>query len=210
MTKVAQTREDILNHLKENIGFLEASNEAFDKGRYPEAKRLATTIRVLVHDTVNSKSILGLLGEKDNLEFLTTTEEDMPGNLTPFTGLVGVRLGYPKVSYYAMLDQGPPNIYSLPKLSFDKWWNQEVIDDKEGGKFTRKKLILALVNKDGGAHVDPELDQIYADLTRNNSVGAIGSHGGEEYPIEDVVLHTVRQISFEIVKTLNEHGFYSD
>lgn len=210
MARITQSQQEIENHLKENIGFLEASNEAFDKGRLSEAKRLATTIRVLVHDTVNSKSILGLLGVKDNLAFLTTTQGDMPGNLMPFTGLVGVRLGYPKVSYFATLDQGPPSDYSLPKLPFDEWWNQEVIDDKAGGKFTRKKLVLALANKDGGAHVDPELDQSYADLTRNNSVGAIGSHGDEEYPIDDLVLHTVRQISFEIMKTLNDHEYYSE
>ena len=68
--------------------------------------------------------------------------------------------------------------------------------------FNRRELILALANKDGGAHVDPELDHAYADLTRNNSVGWMFSDGQDKRPIEDVELFSVRQIAFEIIDSI--------
>ena len=40
MSKVPQTPNELQKHLRESIGFLEASAAAFDDGRYAEAKRL--------------------------------------------------------------------------------------------------------------------------------------------------------------------------
>jgi hypothetical protein len=71
-------------------------------------------------------------------------------------------------------------------------------------KFNRRELVLALENKDGGAHIDPELDQTYADLTRNNSVGWVFSNGTDERPMAGVELYSVRQIAFEIIKSIEQ------
>lgn len=47
MAKVKQTKDELLSHLRENLGFLKASTAAFDSGHIGEAKRLAVSIRVL-------------------------------------------------------------------------------------------------------------------------------------------------------------------
>ncbi len=49
-------------HLAEQLQFLEASADAFDRGFRGEAKRMAATIRILVHQTHRSHSLLGQLG----------------------------------------------------------------------------------------------------------------------------------------------------
>jgi hypothetical protein len=46
---------------------IQSSGAAFDAGQTSEAKRLSTAIRILVHDTGVSKSLLGQLGVKDAL-----------------------------------------------------------------------------------------------------------------------------------------------
>lgn len=202
MAKIPQTREELKKHLRENLAFLNVSNKSFDEGLHAEAKRLATTIRVLVHDTLKSKSLLEQLGVKNDLKFLNTSYEYSPTNLMPHTGLVMMRMTSNGTSYLAPLHDGPPDRYTQPGLEFSQWWDQLVIDDKSGGVFTRKNLILFMANQDGGAHVDPSLDSSYAALKRDNSVGWVYSDGISEHPITDIELHSVRQIAYELIETL--------
>ncbi len=56
MAKYKQTDQDLRNHLCEQLRFLRASAASFDEGVEGEAKRLAATIRLLVHDAKKSKS----------------------------------------------------------------------------------------------------------------------------------------------------------
>lgn len=67
--KVMQSKSELLEHLNEQLEFLKASALSFDNGFLGEAKRLVVTIRVLLHDAQNSKSLLGLLKMKKGLFF---------------------------------------------------------------------------------------------------------------------------------------------
>lgn len=133
MNRIPQTRQELIKHLQENLEFLRASCNSFDGGFYAEAKRLATTIRVLSHDTPNSKSILGQLGIKSSIKFVNTASEYNPSNLMPHIGLVVLSLTDKGVSYEAPLFDLPQKELSQPKIDFDQWWEQKVIDDKQGG-----------------------------------------------------------------------------
>ena len=204
MSKVAQSKQDLRRHLSENLGFLTASAAAFDGGFYGEAKRLAVTIRVLIHDTAKSKSLLGLLGYKAGMGFLNTAHPHNAKNLMSHHGLVGLRLGGGENRFFAPLNEpapGRPNRY----IFFPGWWNQTVIVDGKKNFFTRRELVLGLANRDGGAHVDPTLDERYADLTRNNSVGWMVSDGLTSRPLDDVELHSVRQIAYEVSVSIERH-----
>ncbi|MDC4422556.1 hypothetical protein NQ683_17405 [Acinetobacter baumannii] len=206
MSGVALTNDDLLQHLKENIGFLEVSSKAFDEGFYAEAKRLATIIRVLVHDTSSSQSLLHLLGIKSTLNFINTAYPVNPKNLMPHTGLVSMQIGS-KNTYKAPLEGRLGSSEITQEKPFDSWWNEVVIIDSFRKEFTRKSLVLTLVNKDGGAHVDPVLKSDYADLKKNNSVGWAVTIGEESFPLLEVELHSVRQIAFELHETLSRAGY---
>lgn len=201
MPKVKQSKQELLEHLDENLGFLKASAIAFDAGHTGESKRLAVTIRVLLHDTNNSKSLLGLLGLKQNTGYLDTATDLDPKNLMSHHGLVGLRIGGGDGSYFAPLADTMPEQPSKYIL-FPTWWNKVVIKDSNKNTFSRRELVLALANKDGGAHVDPDLDQAYADLTRNNSVGWVFSNGTDSSPINEVELYSVRQIAYEVITSV--------
>jgi hypothetical protein len=206
MSKTLQTHDDFKEHLHDSIGFLNLSCESFDSGFLGEAKRLATTIRVLLHDTQKSQSLLGLLGVKDIIKYTTTAIIDNQMNSAGHVGLVGFRLGSGGPAYWAPLDKGPPSRYNRPTCTFEAWWTEQVINDRSGGVFTRRDLILALVNKEGGAHVDPQLDEPYAALKSGKSLGFQVSNGITSHPISDVQLHSVRQIAYELLHTFKANG----
>ncbi|MDB5730184.1 MAG: hypothetical protein JWQ03_79 [Variovorax sp.] len=204
MAKTEQSKAELLEHLRDSLGFLEASSASFDAGFFGEAKRLATTIRVLVHDTDKSKSLLGLLKMKVAMGYLNTSHAYEPKNLVSYHGLVGIRLEDENTRYWAPLGERAP-ARSGKYVFFPDWWSQVVIVDSLKAKFTRRELVLALANKDGGAHVDSHLDESYAELTRKNSVGWMISDGTNQKPMLDVELHSVRQVAFELHKSIRRH-----
>jgi hypothetical protein len=58
--KVKQIQQELIEHLKEQIGFLLSSSQSFDAGYASEGKRIAVVLRVLLHDTNKSQSLLKL------------------------------------------------------------------------------------------------------------------------------------------------------
>jgi hypothetical protein len=135
----------LVEHLREQLSFMEASAAAYDRGLEGEAKRLATVLRVLLHDTPASTSVLGQLAVKDDLLFADTALHPPSGAL-----LVGPRLLMMQMTtgpqgggkYVPPLGDGPPDRYINPPIPFDKWWNSVVLDARDETTFTRKQLVL--------------------------------------------------------------------
>lgn len=75
--------------------------------------------------------------------------------------------------------------------------------DQKGSETSRKDLILTVANKDGGAHVDPVLDGKYADLSRRNSLAWRFTSPRGDFPLEGPEKAAIRQITHEILKSLN-------
>ena len=195
-----QTQPELNQHLREQIQFLVSSSEGYDKGYSHEAKRLAVVIRILLHDTSHSFSLLKQLKLK-NLRFLESGHNFDPKNLLSHSGLTAMRATKSGAEYVPLLGDGPP----LRKISFQKWWEKRIIIWDKRKKFSRRDIILALSNKDGGAHVDPSLDSFYADLTRKNSLGWSFLKGDLVEDIIGAELATVRQIAYELLKTLMQN-----
>jgi hypothetical protein len=193
-----QSEAQLVQHLRDHIGFLQTSADAYDGGVEGEAKRLAVSIRVLVHDTHVSKSLLGQLGEK-NIQFFDSSFPMIPGILNTHCGLAATLLDK-GAKYVACLDDTPAE--QTISVDFESWWNSPVVLDAKGNRLSRKDLVLAVADQDGGAHVDPSLSQIYADLSRNNSVGGWVSSGKSIQPMGGPERAAIRQIAHELLKTL--------
>ncbi|MDA3509304.1 hypothetical protein MJ004_12975 [Acinetobacter junii] len=220
MSKLPQNPYELENHLKENIGFLEASASLFDKGKLSEAKRLAVTCRVLLHDTNNSNSISNQLGIKKLLRFIDSSTPYEKKCFNSYLGLLVYRL-FVNLNNDKNLPKRNPElsptlrrVYPHPiqnevrYKSFEEWWSQIVIEDVYGATFSRRQIVLALSNKDGGAHVDPLLDQDYINLTRHNSHGFnYCDESGESISIADAALNTMRQIAYEVIETFKDAGY---
>ena len=99
-----------------------------------------------------------------------------------------------------MLDDLPPP--AMKYVDFEEWWDKDVFVDNKGRRLSRGQLVLTVADQDGGAHVDPEIDGIYADLSRNNSLAWEAINGQEKRPMEGPERAAIRQIAHEMLKTL--------
>jgi TPR repeat protein len=211
------TREELLEKLRDRMTFFMRSVRAYDEGHEAEAVQLAASLRILLHDHRQSRSLLGQLGLKDRLHWVDTAERINPRNLLPTNGLViikstsgGTGTGG-AVRYVAPLGSRPAMIQRRP-IGFREWWSMEIVKDGHGNLFSRRKLVLVVANKDGGSHVDPQLDDDYAALSRRNSLGAMAvageewsgvGFGGSGIPAEgNPALAAMRQIAYEVEQTV--------
>lgn len=204
MTKYQLSHDDMVEHLRDQMSFLRMSADAYDAGSESEAKRLATVIRVLFHDTNNSTSLLTHLGRKAGLRLTDSAEPINPRNLLPTPGLVMMRAqSGVGGSYVPPLDMLAPPRQKPPK-PFDNWWTDDVTKAPDGKLYSRKDYVLTTSNKEGGAHVDHRLDSAYNDLARNNAFGMMYEEtGAAPMPFErNPALASVRQIAWEVEQTL--------
>ncbi len=113
-------------------------------------------------------------------------------------GLVSTDFNKGQIRYKAPLDgstktQGRANKF----VPFNEWWKETILDDRRGIEFTRERLIRVMANQDGGAHVDPGIDADYIAL--NETYGwKLQTNEGEDEPLKDVNLHSVRKIAYEL------------
>jgi hypothetical protein len=202
--KTQQSKNELWQSLQEQLDFLRRSSDSFDAGHWEEAKRLAVTVRVLVHNTETSKSLLTQLKLMPGMGFLCTARPQSPDILIGQNSrLVLISAESDGVRFNAPTDRIPPPPYQRHKIVFfPKWWNEPVvITDK--AIFTRRNIVLDLSNKVGGAHVDPELDLAFAELLRGNPLGITASVNGEtEQRVADIELHSMRQIAYEVLKSV--------
>lgn len=198
MAKTPLSREALEQHLQDQLHFLEQSADAFDKGFTAEYRRMALSIRVLVHETRSSHALLAQLGLL-NTDFIDTAREIDPDNLLSHSGLTMMLHGGVNGGFAAPLDDTPFKV-SRP---FADWWAAPVMKDGQRRILTRKDLVLTAANQDGGGHVDPALDETYADISQRNSLGwqVQGADGAwKELPGAERV--SIRQIAHEVLKTL--------
>jgi hypothetical protein len=207
---VARASANLIEHIQDQIRFLEASGTAFDAGHDGEAKRLATVVRVLLHDTNNSKSLLGQAKVKERMSYLNTAAPFNPRNLMSHTGLVMMKLTTgpdPNAGgeYVPLLGEGSPEHQNRPS-PFTHWWQELVIKDNQGNTWTRQDVVLELANKEGGAHVDPTLTKKYEASATNNALGWMYTEGPDDVgtPFKgNPVFASMRQIAYEVEMTLN-------
>ena len=198
--RIQKTPSKLREALLEQISYLKSSANIYDSGDKSEAKRLATTIRVLMHDTKRSKSLLNLLNMK-HTKFLDTAMPRVKGDISAYTGLLYIELDSDGERYSPMLDDYPPECGIM--MDFDRWWNQVVVIDDRKNELSRKDLVLIAANQDGGAHVDQTVDARYAKLSFPN---ALPWYDRNRRPFQNPELPAIRQIAHEVLKTL-EPGY---
>jgi hypothetical protein len=142
-----------LNLLKDQYGLLKDAVDGFYAGNEAKANDVAVRIRTLVHNTDQSKALLSRVA---------TNYKDLPiyhrANTTHHPKAVFVlnqpiQMGSDGKSKFIRDDFTSPD-YIL--VSLERWWNEDylVIGAIRSSK---KQVVLDVANKDGGAHVDPEV-----------------------------------------------------
>lgn len=154
--------------------FLVSSGNLVAQGDYDEAVRLAVSLRVLLHDTRRSRSVLGQLGWKDKLQYVNSLRplEIAPGFVVALGTDEGETVGEAFGLVVLRTDQlGEPGVCRAarrtgsgavgqagdhPTLPFADWWNDKVLCSEGQVTFSRWDLVDQMAHKDGGAHLDLE------------------------------------------------------
>ena len=87
-------------------------------------------------------------------------------------------------------------------MTLHDWWNERVLRDDHRHHFTRRDIILTVANQDGGAHVDPEIDEAYHRLANEHSIGFISVGPDGQKPLEHIEKVYVRQIAWELIQSM--------
>lgn len=192
------TTTDFKIHLRKQLGFLERSCNAYDDGVHDEAIRIATIIRILIHQTSNSTSLLKHLNAT-TINLLSTVKKisentiHAPMTMSTVTFSSNGAVQYPNLGNSSYKEQIPVS----------KWWDQVVIVNGSM-RLTRKKIVRSAADQDGGAHVDTNLNSEYEQLTEAGFSGRVfGNQNGNVYEERLKGTHTIclRQMGYELLNS---------
>jgi hypothetical protein len=205
MAKSSRDTAGLVAKLKDQRTLLRNACRGFDEGSHPEAQNIAVRLRVLLHDTRKSHSLLGQLGVKERLPYVDTNgAEGPPGSIQMGGGLCIISANLTPDGgtsrYTAPLGDLAPDRFHPPQAFVD-WWSIPVVDDDHGRPVSRRQFVLWLANKEGGAHIDPDVDDTYAELSTTGG-SQFAPPEGDDPVFRDLVAPTVRQIAYEMEATL--------
>ena len=191
-----------LEHLRDQVGFLDASCTRYDRGVRAEAKRLAIAVRVLAYDTSVSTGLLTRMGLTQILPWADGTIPSGPRvvrlakerGVSPVGSLLTVIPSPTASTWVPAFRQVPLGPH---RVGFTYWWSIPRIFDNQGTEASRRDVVLWLAHHDGGAHVD-DLPDAYRAIARGSSVGDFFSRLGRSAKEDSPVPAAMRQIAEEV------------
>ncbi|MFD9668531.1 hypothetical protein ACFWAY_44330 [Rhodococcus sp. NPDC059968] len=204
---MSQSRFD--QKFAEQIGYLQRSAKHYDDGHEDEALRLATSLRVLLHDTPASISLFNHTGRTG--ERLLTSSRGF-GNWKDYLAHHLVPTSSDPIRMQPLLGD------QFHELAAQDWWSTEPVFIHDGVTYTRKVIVLSAANKDGGAHVDAKLQSYYKVLQAGEY--AIGftreTHPGGNAPTplgvtvypNNAHLALLRQFAHEMLESAKHYGWH--
>jgi len=207
--------------LEQGVELLTLSCEQFDKGSVAVAVQIATQLRVLVHDTDKSHSLLQQLGIKNSLQYSDSSIkhrgisflhiEHMSNQVISISDSIYAGLLIKKMSngdreHFPTLDFAPlleANLHDTTKVDFDTWYTGQTMFECMGLKMTRKDIIYMLANREGGAHVDLRYSDAYKYFKEPTMLN-ITINGLKACFRQNPVYVSVRQIAWELMESLKD------
>lgn len=202
-------RPHLIAKALEQVEVLHVLGSSFDAGHRVVGYPLATTIRVLVHDTGTSHALLAQLGALATMPFLDTSLPINPHNLLPHGGLVLMRMTAGIGSEWVPRKEVPESTPGAEprNVPFQQWWNTDVMKDSGATLWSRTRMVRSIANKEGGAHIDPTQPVDVRAIEEENSMGwtyhdpVVGDQPMSHGPL----MPSIRQIAHEVELSVREH-----
>jgi hypothetical protein len=163
----SERREYYSKALDEQRHLLRTAIDGMAAGDLAQALHVATTVRVLVHETGASKPLLKHL-DNNYLEMPILERTEHPAPKAP-PGMQSITF-YCPVSAQLKAPEGTVSLITELKLEdhtvskLGVWWTHACMMLPGVGPVTRRELILGLSNKEGGAHVDADISEKYKNM----------------------------------------------
>lgn len=207
--KVLQQKLDSIILYIENQLKLADSIDCSNPLRSEYAISLATKLRVLLNDENRNVSLLHLLKIKDKLRFPALKENmddalsKAPCNLCYTSILTSLTISDAGVYCKANDYQAAEDLV----YTFDAWWNEIIIDSKSEqlGQISRRDVVLTLSDKEGGAHVDANYDEVYYQALKRSGFIVIMPSGEERHLQNDVYSEAMLFLAKEFLNSYYVH-----
>lgn len=187
--------------LKNQLSFIENSCSLYDAGSTHEALRIAVALRVIFHDTRHSISLMTLLERKDSMRLMTTIGSQLSHQelielkkIQPQFVMIHKPLMLTQKGVTPLLDKYKSNEVAVT----EKWWNELVLINRTFA-YSRKDIVLAAANQDGGAHIDPKPSSKTKELKSSQ-----GKHSINNRPFQEITEHhlpLLRQMGYEVLNS---------
>ncbi|WP_020476227.1 hypothetical protein [Zavarzinella formosa] len=178
----------------EQVRFLSRSSAMFDQGAEDEALRIATSLRVLLHDTKSSTSLFTYLG-LTSTQMLTSSRGH--GNWQDYLSHVLNPNSSEPLKMRPLLGD------KFLEVTFARWWSDEPVFIHQSKDYSRRIICLSAANKDGGAHVDSDLEEYYETLAAGRYMfGITGNfeYGGHLPPFPQGVTIYPKNAHFALIR----------
>ena len=201
MTISKRTLEEVQKAFEAQYKALQASCRAYDAGEKWEAMRIATTVHTLVHDHGKSyHSILTQLGIRGSLRFLSSGRVRGDSELA-WSPLVSAEMTQVGIKCHHMLGEGPQtsrnNVWTHEYVQFPTWWEKEKISRGTNFGLSRRGLVFALRNKEGGGHFGDLDDPRYVELKDDKRLSP---------NLPEIESAMMRQIGWEMIMTFERRS----
>lgn len=167
-------KQYLRERFEEQRPFLSKSIKEFVSGDLAEAVRIAITIRVLVHETGSSKSLLGQLTPNyldlkilDRAPVREETHELPHGTQSVVVMSVPISV---KMKAEGVFLNPDLDVEAYQASILGKWWGRHSLILPGLGGFSRKEIVRGLADKEGGAHVDTDINPKYQQLLDSKSL----------------------------------------
>jgi len=175
----------------------------FDSGEPEFSKPMATAVRVLLHQTRNSHSVLHQLNLRSGRYFAVSPPLN-PRNLLSECNLVVMRVGPTGAIYLPQLEFLPVGKSRMP---FPEWWTGPVAKAQDKVTMSRMDIVCAVANMDGGAHIDPSFTALYERFRTGEFLGWRAMREGEPGElISSPQYACIRAIAHELLLTLGKYA----
>lgn len=185
---------DYKKQLERQLGFIRRSCSLYDQGFEDEAIRISTTIRVLMHDTPKSTSLLKHLDKKD-INIFSQSSSIILGGEVFFLNMGLIKSG----RFVANLSEGALQ----RRIPLDEWWNQTAFILDDTLKLSKRDIVLTAANKDGGAHVDSHVPPAYEALINFGNESSFTTSMGiyDKEKIINAHFTALRQMGYELLNS---------
>lgn len=177
---------------------LKEALDGFYTGKDVQALNIAITLRVLVHETGNSKSLLSRLGP--NYWDLTIRHKPLRPNAV-FVVPIALEIGGDGTRRVVRSGFDSPSYQLVP---LRRWWNEDY-QPLGATRLSKRTIVLNVAEKDGGAHIDGKVPDSHATLSEPPFVFGVDNGGEKLFMQPNLAYGITAQAGCEMQDCLERH-----
>lgn len=190
---------------------LKFSAALYDAGHRTEAVRIANALFILLGPhSRNHHSIVDQLDPHGARLVPSTAGHQGGSSLIAVEATPYVRSSGPDGYFIECTPFGRESLTSAPFLSIQSWWDEKILSGAGAlDSLTRLQVVKIARDQDGGAHLDPSINNASYVAAYLKGVGYMYKPSDESehsLPVDGAIEATIRQMAYEAIPALRSYA----